>query len=72
MILFFRAGNGPVVAVKTALELSSENISALEWLFGNAKIMASEGKAVENISGNFVGPRREMITSCIDSYRGFI
>ena len=62
MILFFRAGNGPVVAVKTALELSSENISALEWLFGNAKIMASEGKAVENISGNFVGPRREMIT----------
>ena len=62
MILFFRAGNGPVIAVNTAVELSLENINALEWLFGNATLMVSEGKAVENITGNFVGPRREMIT----------
>jgi len=62
MILFFRAGNGPVIAVKAALELSSENICALEWLFGNAELMASADRAIECIKGNFVGPRREMIT----------
>ena len=62
MILFFSAGTGPVIAVKAALELSSENICALEWLFGNAELMASADRAIECIKGNFVGPRREMIT----------
>ena len=57
MILFFGAGNGTVIAVKAKETLSQENISALQWLFGNATLL--EG---ETVSGNFVGPRREMIT----------
>ena len=57
MILFFGAGNGTVIAVKANETLSQENISALQWLFGNATLL--EG---ETVSGNFVGPRREMIT----------
>ena len=57
MILFFGAGNGTVIAVKAKEMLSQENISALQWLFGNATLL--EG---ETVSGNFVGPRREMIT----------
>ena len=57
MILFFGAGNGTVIAVKAKEMLSQENISALQWLFGNASLL--EG---ETVSGNFVGPRREMIT----------
>ena len=57
MILFFGAGNGTVIAVKAKEMLSQENINALQWLFGNATLL--EG---ETVSGNFVGPRREMIT----------
>lgn len=57
MILFFGAGNGTVIAVKAPEMISQENISALEWLFGNAKL-----KEGENVEGKFIGPRREMIT----------
>ena len=57
MILFFGAGNGTVIAVKANEMISQENISALEWLFGNAKL-----KEGENVEGKFIGPRREMIT----------
>ncbi len=57
MILFFGAGNGTVIAVKAKEMLSQENINALQWLFGNATLL--EG---ETVCGNFVGPRREMIT----------
>ena len=57
MILFFGAGNGTVIAVKAKEMISQENISALKWLFGNAALL--EGEIVE---GNFIGPRREMIT----------
>jgi len=57
MILFFGAGNGTVIAVKANEMISQENISALEWLFGNATL-----KKGENVEGKFIGPRREMIT----------
>ena len=57
MILFFGAGNGTTIAVKAKEMISQENISALQWLFGNATLL--EQKKVE---GKFIGPRREMIT----------
>lgn len=57
MILFFGAGNGTVIAVKANEMISQENISALGWLFGNATLIESE-----SMEGNFIGPRREMIT----------
>ena len=55
MILFFQK-NTAVFAVQTSTQ-SPENISKLEWLFGNAKQVKSE-----SLDGFFIGPRREMIT----------
>lgn len=57
MILFFRAEQGTVIAVKSVRSLTQENINALKWLFNNA-----EPVNTTNLSGRFVGPRREMIT----------
>jgi phosphoribosylformylglycinamidine synthase len=57
MISFFRAGNGPVLAVKTDSTISKESADALKWLFAGAE------KICENrVDGWFTGPRREMIT----------
>ncbi len=39
MILFFRAEQGSVIAVKAARTFSQENINALKWLFGNAEVI---------------------------------
>ncbi|MEG0518337.1 MAG: phosphoribosylformylglycinamidine synthase [Bacteroidales bacterium] len=57
MILFFRTEQSTVIAVKSGRSLSQENINALKWLFNNA-----EPVNAANLSGRFVGPRREMIT----------
>lgn len=58
MILFFRTKQNSVIAVDASKELSKENISALEWLFGDASMI--DVQTVDNEI--FVGPRREMIT----------
>ena len=57
MILFFSADQGLTIAVKTNKEISNENIEALKWLFGEATLLKEE-----ELTGIFVGPRREMIT----------
>lgn len=57
MISFFRANKGPVLAVKTNLELSTESKEALQWLFGGAQLISTT-----TLPGFFIGPRREMIT----------
>lgn len=57
MVLFFRTAAPTVIAVEVGQALSSVDTEKLCWLFGNA-VPAGE----ENISGWFVGPRREMIT----------
>lgn len=57
MILFFLSSNGNIIAVKAQKNLTSNNVEALEWLFGGAKLLKSE-----QIEGQFVGPRKEMIT----------
>lgn len=62
MILFFRTANSPVIAVKTVSELSQEGINALEWLFGDARLLGKDGSPAKQIDGKFIGPRREMIT----------
>ena len=57
MIYFFHNKLSEIIAVQSDVDLSSENISMLEWLFGDAShIDAPE------VTGWFVGPRREMIT----------
>jgi phosphoribosylformylglycinamidine synthase len=57
MILFFRSPSNTILAVGTTRSLQVADIEKLVWLFSNARPMVD---AV--ISGNFVGPRKEMIT----------
>lgn len=57
MVLFFKSETGNVLAVNATANVPASDISKLEWLFGNAKQIEAQ-----QISGYFVGPRREMIT----------
>lgn len=57
MIQFFRTPAQHIYAVQTAGHLSADDVSKLEWLFSEAKLVSHS-----TIEGNFVGPRREMIT----------
>jgi phosphoribosylformylglycinamidine synthase len=57
MVRFFSADGAVVFAVQHTLNISENNISKLEWLFGGAKAIASDV-----VQGTFVGPRKEMVT----------
>ena len=57
MIHFFKTNTHDIFAVQSDNDLSAEAVGKLEWLFGDAKLMQ-----VSSLEGNFVGPRREMIT----------
>lgn len=57
MIQFFRTPAQHVYAVHTADNLSNDDVRKLEWLFSEAKLVSQP-----TVEGNFVGPRREMIT----------
>jgi len=56
MIYFFEKNN-TVFAVSSQREIDNENIDKLLWLFGNANL-----RTQTEIIGNYVGPRKEMIT----------
>lgn len=57
MIYFFRTPKQSVIATEVDHELSAEEKKELCWLYGEAK-----EESEENLTGFFVGPRREMIT----------
>ncbi len=57
MIQFFRTPAQHVYAVQSACNLSNDDIRKLEWLFSEAILLPQP-----SVEGNFVGPRREMIT----------
>jgi phosphoribosylformylglycinamidine synthase len=57
MIVFFRTATNLVYAVGTGGIFSSEDIQKLTWLFNKATMDAGK-----SLSGNFIGPRKEMIT----------
>ena len=57
MILFFECKSGNIIAAGTSSELQEKDIKKLEWLFGDAQQLMQE-----SIGGQFVGPRKEMIT----------
>ncbi len=57
MIHFFQSPDQHIYAVQSTLKFDSETINKLIWLFGESKPLDSE-----TVSGNFIGPRREMIT----------
>ena len=56
MIRFFEK-NSTIYAVESNVEFSAENLEKLVWLFGGAKVLDAK-----EIQGDFIGPRREMIT----------
>ena len=57
MILFFESPSKVLYALETPSDLSSSDLEKLTWLFGNAEQI----KAAK-LDGNFIGPRKEMIT----------
>ncbi|MDR0811818.1 MAG: hypothetical protein LBN23_06075 [Paludibacter sp.] len=58
MILFFRTSTQQqVYAVQAVNTLNKSDVKKLEWLFGEATQLKQK-----SVEGNFVGPRREMIT----------
>lgn len=57
MIQFFQTPAQHVFVVQSKNNLSTEDVSKLEWLFSEAKLTN-----LSTIEGNYVGPRREMIT----------
>lgn len=58
MILYFRTPSLNVIGVEINHAPNEEEINKLCWLFGNATL--EKGK--EELTGYFVGPRKEMIT----------
>ncbi|MCK5677169.1 MAG: hypothetical protein KAH72_01655, partial [Flavobacteriaceae bacterium] len=56
-MIYFFAKDNTIYVVSKLTEICDETSKKLTWLFGNAKQI----KKLE-INGNFVGPRREMIT----------
>ena len=57
MILFFRTKANTIYAVGTAQPLQNSDIQKLTWLFNSAEQLVEK-----NLLGNFIGPRKEMIT----------
>ncbi|MDP2088641.1 MAG: phosphoribosylformylglycinamidine synthase [Flavobacteriaceae bacterium] len=57
MISFFQTSTQNIFAVQSARILEHDNIQKLSWLFGNSQYLNTD-----NIHGNFIGPRKEMIT----------
>lgn len=57
MIFFFQKLNKDIIALEKSKEIDNSDIHKLQWLFGDAKII----DALE-VNGNFVGPRKEMVT----------
>jgi phosphoribosylformylglycinamidine synthase len=57
MIHFFRTNAHHLFAVQSNQLLSEPDVRKLEWLFGEAVLQIQQ-----TVEGNYVGPRREMIT----------
>ena len=57
MIRFFRSKQDQIYAVQIENEILSSDLPKLEWLFDEASLIDGN-----NLSGHFVGPRKEMIT----------
>lgn len=57
MIFFFESPQKLIYGVQVPHPISTEDISKLTWLFGEAQLIPSE-----KVVGNYSGPRKEMIT----------
>ena len=56
MITFFK-GTEKIFAVESSIKLAETDNQKLAWLFGNAELITQD-----RLSGEFIGPRREMVT----------
>ncbi|MDR3652687.1 MAG: phosphoribosylformylglycinamidine synthase [Paludibacter sp.] len=57
MIQFFRTPAQHLYAVQSIQSLEADDVRKLEWLFGESVLLNQQ-----TVEGNYVGPRREMIT----------
>jgi phosphoribosylformylglycinamidine synthase len=57
MIHFFQGPNEIIYSVVASKDFSDESIQKLEWLFSGGFLQGQK-----NIPGNFIGPRKEMVT----------
>ena len=57
MITFFKTPQQSIIATESNKPLTAAEVDKLSWLFGGATL-----EKEENLTGRFVGPRREMIT----------
>ena len=57
MILFFRTPAQHLYAVQSNSPLKVDDVRKLEWLFSEASLLETS-----SVTGNYIGPRREMIT----------
>ena len=57
MILFFRTKEKSVIATDVDHKLTPDEVNELCWLYGDAEVLSGE-----NLTGLYVGPRREMVT----------
>ena len=57
MILFFRTKEKSVIATDVDHKLTPDEVNELCWLYGDAEVLSGE-----NLTGQYVGPRREMVT----------
>ena len=57
MITFFKTPQQSIIATETNHALTAEEVEKLIWLYGGATV-----EEEQNLTGYFVGPRREMIT----------
>lgn len=57
MITFFSTTNSTIYAVQSDTVISPENIEKLNWLFGGSTHLGTN-----TLKGDFIGPRKEMIT----------
>ena len=56
-MIYFFSKSSTIFVVSSPLTFDKKNINKLIWLFGNANFVPDK-----EIKGNFVGPRKEMIT----------
>ena len=57
MITFFKTPQQSIIATESNHPLTAEETDKLRWLYGGASIVEEQ-----NLTGDFIGPRREMIT----------
>jgi phosphoribosylformylglycinamidine synthase len=57
MVIFYQNNHSVIYAVSSRVHLPKKDLEKLAWLFSDASLLLWE-----NVPGNFIGPRKEMIT----------